>query len=480
MRIDLHQRAASLDSDVETPISLFIDVIENNNGILLESAERDGRWGRFSLVAGECALALMAKKGLLQLDFADPCFAGLRAFEGLPYHEGLRAVMAALHLHTDTSFAALPGITRGLYGYLSYDLAGVMEKKLAGVIASHSMESVLVLPRRVFLFDHTYNRLTELSLYHPDGQPLVPLETTIKAAPAGVQAGPMRCGETMESFTGKVRDARGLITQGEVTQVVLSVPFSAPYPGDALPLYRRLRKINPSPYMFFMRHEGMSLAVSSPEVMISCDAGKLRLCPIAGTRPRGNNLDQDNLFEEELAADPKEQAEHAMLVDLGRNDLGRIARTGSVVIEKFMEVERFSHVMHLTSYLGAALDEGLDAVDVIRATFPAGTVSGAPKIRAMEIIADYEDAPRGPYAGAMGWLGLDKDSVSLDLGITIRSLWCDGATVQWQAGAGIVLDSEPESEWRECHNKAMVIRTAIETTTPTACADKGAEHVSPH
>lgn len=478
MRIDLHQRAASLDSDVETPISLFIDTIGNNDGVLLESAERDGRWGRFSLVAGECCLALLSKGGLLRLDFADPCFAPLRAFEGLPYHKGLRAVMAALHIHKDTGFTALPGITRGLYGYLSYELAGIMEKKLAGVIAAHSMESVLVLPRRVFLFDHTYNRLTELTLCHARGGSLTPLETKKKAA-AGAQVGPVSCGETKDGFTGKVRAATDLITRGEVTQVVLSVPFSAPYAGDALPLYRRLRKINPSPYMFLMRHEGMSLAVSSPEVMISCDAGKLRLCPIAGTRPRGNSLDQDNLFGEELAADPKEQAEHAMLVDLGRNDLGRIARTGSVVIEKFMEVERFSHVMHLTSYLGATLDEGLDAVDVIRATFPAGTVSGAPKIRAMEIIAEYEDAARGPYAGAMGWLGLDKDSVSLDLGITIRSLWCDGATVQWQAGAGIVLDSNPESEWKECHSKALVIRTALETTR-TTCAGKGATDVSPH
>jgi anthranilate synthase component 1 len=195
--------------------------------------------------------------------------------------------------------------------------------------------------------------------------------------------------------------------------------------------------------------------------MAGCNGGTLRLCPIAGTRPRGAGEEEDNLFEEALVRDPKEQAEHVMLVDLGRNDLGRVAAPGSVQLERYMDVERFSHVMHLTSYIRAELAPGLDALDILRAVFPAGTVSGAPKIRAMEIIADYEPSPRGPYAGAIGWLGLDKDSVYLDTGITIRSLWVRGDKVFWQAGGGIVFDSAPEDEWKEINNKAAAVRAAI-------------------
>ncbi|MGL4207779.1 MAG: anthranilate synthase component I family protein, partial [Candidatus Adiutrix sp.] len=238
--------------------------------------------------------------------------------------------------------------------------------------------------------------------------------------------------------------------------------FKADFTGDLFNVYRRLRRINPSPYMFYFRHNDFSLAVSSPEVMVSCDQGKLRLCPIAGTRPRGETLMEDSLFEADLASAPKEQAEHVMLVDLGRNDLGRIATFGSVKVDRYMEVERFSHVMHLTSYIGAQLASGHDALDILAATFPAGTLSGAPKIRAMEIIADLEGQARGPYGGAMGWLGLDKDAVNLDLGITIRGLWHRGGQVTWQAGAGLVHDSQPKAEWDECLNKAKAVRKALE------------------
>jgi anthranilate synthase component 1 len=213
--------------------------------------------------------------------------------------------------------------------------------------------------------------------------------------------------------------------------------------------------------MFHMSLPDGALLGSSPEVLISCDGGRLRLCPIAGTRPRSSDLARDALFGDELLQDPKEKAEHVMLVDLGRNDLGRIAKTGSVTLERFMEVERFSHVMHLTSRISAELSPGLDPLDVLSATFPAGTVSGAPKIRAMEIIAEEEGAPRGPYAGAVGWLGLDKDSVHLDFGIILRSLWVRGGQARWQAGAGIVHDSDPEKEWLECLAKAEIIRKIL-------------------
>jgi anthranilate synthase component 1 len=241
----------------------------------------------------------------------------------------------------------------------------------------------------------------------------------------------------------------------------LSTPFSAPLAESPFNLYRRLRRLNPSPYMFYIRLpdpvSGVLLG-SSPEVLVSCEANKLRLCPIAGTRPRSRDRAEDALFGDELLQDPKEKAEHVMLVDLGRNDLGRIAAPGSVKLDRFMELERFSHVMHLTSRISADLAPGLDALDVLASAFPAGTVSGAPKVRAMELVAQEEQSPRGPYAGAIGWLGLDKDAVHLDFGITIRSLWVREGQVRWQAGAGIVYDSVPENEWRECRAKAEVIR----------------------
>ena len=233
-----------------------------------------------------------------------------------------------------------------------------------------------------------------------------------------------------------------------------------------------MRRCNASPYMFFMDLPGITLFGSSPEVMVRCDEGKLQLSPIAGTRKRGADDLEDARLAAELQEDPKERAEHVMLVDLGRNDLGRIARPGTVNVERFMEVERFSHVMHLTSRITARLQPDLDALDVLAATFPAGTVSGAPKVRAMEIIAETEQLPRGPYAGCIGWLGLDDDNVSLDTGITIRSMWVKDGKLHWQAGGGIVFDSDPVTEWNEVYNKSAIMRTVLNTT--------GEDHVPAH
>ena len=232
-------------------------------------------------------------------------------------------------------------------------------------------------------------------------------------------------------------------------------------PDDPVALYRVQRYINPSPYMFYIRLPEVTLMGSSPELMVRSTNSVLEVRPIAGTRPRGAEVEEDEDLAEELINDPKERAEHVMLVDLGRNDLGRIAKPGTVEVEKFMQVERFSHVMHLTSYVEADLMDGKDALDVLAATFPAGTVSGAPKIRAMEIIAELETVDRGPYAGAIGWIGADNGKVNLDTGITIRSMWIRDGKVNFQAGAGIVYDSDPESEWQECRNKARVLSEVL-------------------
>ena len=276
-----------------------------------------------------------------------------------------------------------------------------------------------------------------------------------------------------DGYKAMVERIKTMLHQGEAIQVVPSVHFSQPFRGDGFGLYRRMRRINASPYMFYMHLPGISLFGSSPEVMVRCSKGELHLAPIAGTRPRGRDDFEDHQLELDLLSDPKERAEHVMLVDLGRNDLGRIAEKGSVHVDRLMQIERFSHVMHLTSQVSARLKAGLDAVDVLAATFPAGTVSGAPKIRAMEILREMEGRPRGPYAGSIGWIGLDRESVSLDMGITIRSMWIRNGRLNWQAGAGIVHDSVPEKEWKEVCNKSAIMRQSLLNT------EEGA-HVSLH
>ncbi|UQZ90426.1 anthranilate synthase component I [Deltaproteobacteria bacterium Smac51] len=461
MNITLKQTALEMDSDLETVISLFMGRIGQRDGILLESAEVDGRWGRFSLAAGDFLLLARNSGGRLELDINDQRLAPLAEYAGMSYMEGLRKVMDAVHIEPVGGAAEFPPITRALYGYLDYDASALMEPKLNKFMKfDRGAEGGFCLAGNVYLFDHTYNRLIQLTLLENSAQTALPSNGT---RPMGrVTLGPEESSFTSEGYMKAVEDIRELIRQGECIQVVLSNRFSAPFTGDLFDVYRRLRRINPSPYMFYLNFPEISLAVSSPEVMVSCDKGRLRLCPIAGTRPRGETLQQDSLFEEELQSDPKEQAEHVMLVDLGRNDLGRVAAPGTVKVERFMETERFSHVMHLTSHLSAQLEDGRHPVDVIAATFPAGTLSGAPKVRAMEIISQYEPCPRGPYGGAMGWLGLDKDAVSLDLGITIRGLWRKNGQVFWQAGAGLVFDSDPEREWKECLQKSMAPRTALE------------------
>ncbi len=467
MRICFRRHCTPLDSDLETPVGLFIRLVGERQGILLESAEVGGRWGRYSIIATDFVLAASCREGLLHIATADDRLAPLLNLNGKSFTQGLRELMRALQIEdaTPPAHEAQPSVTRALYGYLGYGLAGLFEPKLAQVLPPAEAEACLVLPGTLILFDHSYNRISRLSLRLDDREP-VPLPPA--GAPAndassfsGQTAKPPLTGQ--EAYMAAVARIKEEIRQGEAIQVVLSTPFSAPLCESPFNLYRRLRRLNPSPYMFYMRLPGRHgvLLGSSPEVMVGCDAGKLQICPIAGARPRSRDAAQDALFGDELLQDPKEKAEHVMLVDLGRNDLGRVAVSGSVTLERFMEVERFSHVMHLTSRIGADLAPGLDALDVLAATFPAGTLSGAPKVRAMELVAREEQSPRGPYGGAIGWLGLDKDVVGLDLGITIRSLWVRDGQVHWQAGAGLVYDSVPEREWNECCAKAAVIREVV-------------------
>ena len=460
MNIELKQQIRILDGDLDTPISLYLKLAGNEPGILLESAEVDGRWGRYSVVASKFLLELSCCDGLLKIKAHDKRLAGLMQYEDLPFDLGVKAVMQAISLSRGEG-PGLPPITRGLYGYLGYGLAGIFEPKLQSHLPKEQAEARLVLPGEMVLFDHLYNQIFHISLLKEFNCP----STLSFEVPASPKVGPVSFCPDQAGYMNMVSSVKELIRQGEAIQIVVSTRFSAPIQGCPFEIYRNLRAINPSPYMFYMNFDGLNLQGSSPEALVRCTQNHLSLSPIAGTRPRGNTEGEDNLFEEELVEDPKEKAEHVMLVDLGRNDLGRVAKPGSVKVERFMEVEKFSHVMHLTSYLTAELKDGLSPVDVLAASFPAGTVSGAPKVRAMQILAEHEteynDQGRGPYAGAIGWLGLDKDRVELDLGLTIRSLWVKDGKLNWQAGAGIVYDSDPAYEWKECQNKAAAILTAI-------------------
>jgi anthranilate synthase component 1 len=454
--IILKQKALFLESDVATPVSVFLERVANRRqaGLLLESAEVGGVWGRYSLIGEGALMTLSCRKGLLEVETVDPRLIHLKESQGLPFLEGLRSVIKKLTIEPDPTMAHLPPITRALYGYLGYGVAGLMEARLAKRLPPEAAEGGFILPHVVLLFDHLYNRLIEITL---GGPPLdLPIHPQFPSGPDVITQNPTR-----EEYLKMVRLARDFISQGELIQMVLSVGFEKPYAGDVFDVYRRLRRLNPSPYMFYLQIPDVCLTISSPEALVSCEGDNLRLCPIAGTRPRGQDKGLDDLFEAELSADPKEKSEHVMLVDLGRNDLGRVAKPASVEVTRFMDVERFSHVMHLTSYLKAELAPGHDALDVLTATFPAGTLSGAPKIRAMELIADLEMANRGPYGGANGWIGLDRGQVNMDFGISIRGLWVRNGRAYWRAGAGIVYDSEPAREWTECLNKAAVVKAAL-------------------
>lgn len=460
--IRVRQSVRHLPADMDTPISLFLDIARERDGILLESAEVDGRWGRYSVLACDMALYLICRDGKLFCRIEDKRLAGLAAFDGMNFVDGLRGVMRTLEVLPDPNAADLPPITRSLCGYLGFGMASLFHPKLAAVMRPEDAECVLCLPGTLLLFDHMYNRLAQVSLgEHRD----LGRCGSFARSGADVQEKTEVLAEpSEEGFQKAVERIREMLRMGEAIQVVPSVRFSMPFSGDPFTLYRRMRSENASPYMFFMRLPGITLFGSSPEVMVRCEGGRLLSAPIAGTRRRGSTVAEDEALAGELLADPKERAEHMMLVDLGRNDLGRLARPGTVEVEKLMMVERFSHVMHLTSRVTAELDDGLDAVDVLAATFPAGTVSGAPKIRAMEIIAETEPGPRGPYAGCIGWLGLDRDGVNLDTGITIRSMWVRDGRLYWQAGAGIVHDSVPALEWKEVCNKSAIMRQACFTT----------------
>ncbi len=441
-------------ADIYTPIGLYMKFVGKDHGILLESAEVDGRLGRYSLLAWDFKVYLKIKNGKMDVEVIDPEFSQIEKFKGKEYFKALKEIINTIKPERKSSF--LPPITRSFIGFVGFECVSLMEPVLKKHINIEDAESIFVLPGKQILYDHLHLRCYYLSL---DDADLADTKNPLKDET--VTIGKIYTSFSKENFMDVVKKTKELIYQGEAIQIVLSTRFSSTFSGEPFNIYRRLRQANPSPYMFFLNLKDITLIGSSPELMVRSIDKKAEVRPIAGTRKRGRDIREDEEFAKELINDPKERAEHVMLVDLGRNDLGRIATPGSVDVEKFMEIEKFSHVMHLTSYVRAEIRKGLDAIDILKATFPAGTVSGAPKIRAIEIISEMEPISRGPYAGAIGWIGLGEERENIDTGIIIRSMWIKENTINWQAGAGIVADSVPEKEWLECHNKAKVIHQVL-------------------
>jgi anthranilate synthase component 1 len=464
---------AELLADVATPVGLFPAVAGNGPGVLLESVERSERWGRYSFVSGDPAGVVVAD--------AD----GVRLAEvvrdlgiAVPHGQDARGALGSVARQLRAPRVPdLPALTGGLVGYLAYEAAALLDGHPAPVPdrAPCAPIGLLIIDRAV-VFDHWRQRLLLITHARPGGyddgvaaleqladlvgraQPLPLASLDDAAGVAAVDAEVADANMPDQRYRDIVSSFREHVFAGDIFQGVPSRRVSYPAPDGGFPVYRRLRVTNPAPYMFFLRMAGMELAGSSPEPLVRVEGRRVSSRPIAGTRPRGRTEVRDRLLEHELLADPKEQAEHAMLVDLARNDLGRVCVPGSVRPTELMVVERFSKVMHIVSTVEGELREDVDPLDALAVTFPAGTVTGAPKRRAMELIAEHEPTSRGPYAGAVGYLTFAGD---LDFCITIRTVVVTDGRASIQMGAGVVADSDPEAELQETNAKAAALIPAV-------------------
>ena len=458
-----------LPADLDTPLSVYLKLANQPYTYLLESVIGGERFGRYSFIGLPAKTVLrvhghfvsVEKNGLPieqqqcddPLAFIETWFAGFKA-------------------------AAVPGLPRfpgGLSGYFGYDTVRYIEKRLASAVKPDVLATpdiLLLLTDELAVVDNLTGKLTLIVYADPMEdeaylkahlrlqelaqqlrKPVIPpRDEALEHAEAESEFGEA-------GFKAAVERAKRYIFDGDIMQVVLSQRMSRPFNAHPLSLYRSLRSLNPSPYMFYYDMGGFQVVGASPEILVRLEGDTVTARPIAGTRPRGVTREDDLRLEQELLADPKERAEHVQLMDLGRNDVGRVAQTGSVRVTENMMIERYSHVMHIVSNVEGTLKPGLTAMDVLRATFPAGTVSGAPKVRAMEIIDELEPSKRGIYAGAVGYLGFNGD---MDLAIAIRTAVVKDRTLYVQAGAGIVADSVPESEWTETRNKARAVVRAAE------------------
>ena len=440
---------------------------------LLESVEGGERWGRYSFIALDPFLVMTARGSSITWQGEAP---------SVQSSSPLEAFREAIESFTTPDMPGLPPFFAGAVGYMGYDMVRHLEDiPNAARRELDTPDMLMMFPRTVVCFDHLRQRMTIVTLASQDfssdkAEAVNEKVASVLAEPAAFpslelqEQKPRAAGSTMtkDQFEAAVGTAKNYILAGDIFQVVLSHRLSQPLAVDPFQVYRVLRLVNPSPYMFFLRHPEITVTGSSPEPLIRVQDRKVVQRPIAGTRPRGDSEGEDDTIEEELRSDPKERAEHVMLVDLARNDIGRVSEYGSVVVEELMTVERYSHVMHLVSQVSGLLRSDCSPLDALYASFPAGTVSGAPKIRAMEIIDELEAVRRGPYAGIVGYF---DTSGNLDTCIALRTAYIVDGRIHVQAGAGIVADSDPASEWQETLDKAKALLTAI------AIADGGSREL---
>ena len=465
-------------ADFETPVSAFTKIDHGPSAYLLESVEGGEKWARYSFLGSGSPMLLQEHKGAIVMtrDSRVERFP-ISLQEGETPLDRVQQIMAR---YRPVTVAELPRFVGGAVGYVNYDVVRYFEN-----IPVHPKDDVgfpvmaFVLTDTLLIFDnvaHTIkvvanahvpsSKTTAVRRAYADATSRIDrmidlLRKPLRRRPVSRRRKPMTFTSNMSraDFEEMVMRTKEYIRAGDIVQTVVSQRWETRIQTNPFEIYRALRLINPSPYMYYLRIGGVELVGSSPETLVRCEDGRVSLRPIAGTRPRGATEQEDRLLERELQADEKEQAEHVMLVDLGRNDIGRVAKKGTVVVDGLMKVERYSHVMHLVSQVNGSLDGEKSSYDVLRACFPAGTVSGAPKIRAMQIIEELEPTRRGPYAGAVGYFSF---SGNMDMAINIRTVVIKGRRAYIQAGAGIVADSEPKREYDETCNKARAMMKAVE------------------
>jgi anthranilate synthase component 1 len=458
-------------ADIETPVSVLRKLQHKNHVYLLESVEGGEKWGRYSFLGTDAGVVFKVRGNLAFIEEKGRIAA--RDHKGDP----LGLLRALLGRYQPVAVPGLPRFYGGAVGYLGYDMVRYFEN-LPNLPPDdlHLDEAVFVISDSLLIFDNIRHTIkvvacayTEDSASTEDAyrtacrkiDEMIALLSAPAASPQSVQHAndvTFESNMTPDQYKAIVERARDYIAAGDVIQVVLSHRFSIPCDMDPVDLYRALRFVNPSPYLFYLQLDDLTLIGSSPEVMVRLEQNDVELRPIAGTRQRGKTEQEDRALSDELLSDEKERAEHVMLVDLGRNDLGRIAEVGSVQVNQYMVVEKYSHVMHLVSNVRAQLAKGKDAFDVLKATFPAGTLTGAPKVRAMQIIDELETVRRGAYGGAVGYFSF---SGNMDFCITIRTMVIKDGRIYVQAGAGIVYDSQPEAEHQETRNKARGMQQAV-------------------
>ncbi len=459
-------------ADTETPVSAYLKLRNGSYSYLLESAEGGKRWGRYSFIGSKPFIEAVSRNGDMVIRQGDK-IEELKDI-GNPL-EVLRDIGAKFK---PVPVDDLPPFQGGLVGYFNYDLVRKWER-IPGMkpIERDIPESIFTACRHLIVFDH-FSHMIKVVVFADlttAGDP----ERIYHRACQEVRHTIMKLNEPLpgqngddifsltelepnmhrEEFEAAVARAKEHIVAGDIIQVVLSQKFTGQVSGEDFLLYRNLRSVNPSPYMFYLNFGDIKLIGASPEILVRLTDGKIELRPIAGTRPRGQSPDEDQQYENDLLSDPKERAEHIMLVDLGRNDVGKVAQPGSVTVPRLMEIERYSHVMHIVSRVEGQLKSDADCHDLFMSAFPAGTVSGAPKIRAMQIISELEAGPRGQYAGAVGYFGFNGN---MDFCITIRTITVNKDQLSIQVGAGIVADSLPANEYEETIRKAGAMFKAIE------------------